>query len=335
MPVDSVNEFAALAERYRPELLAYCYRMLGSIDESEDLVQETYLRAWQAYDRFEGRSSVRLWLYKIATTTCLTALQTRKRRPLPSGLSAPSETVGAALTGPKPDIEWLQPAPDSILHGSTADPAEVVSRRDTIRLGFVAALQNLSALQRAVLVLRDVLGWKAREVAEMLDTSTAAVNSALQRARAQLAAARPAQDELSDPPEPEARNLIDRYMAAFEHADVAALAELLHADVELEMPPIPTWLAGRDRVCRFLAETVLRTPDQWRLAYTRANGAPAFAMYRRGADGTFRASGVDVLSLVNGRIARVVAFNEPHLVATFGLPDTFTLPAEGPTPTRT
>jgi RNA polymerase sigma-70 factor, ECF subfamily len=195
--------------------------------------------------------------------------------------------------------------------------------------------QHPARFHRAVLVLRDVLGWKAREVAEMLDTSTAAVNSALQRARAQLAAARPAQDELSDPPEPEARNLIDRYMAAFEHADVAALAELLHADVELEMPPIPTWLAGRDRVCRFLAETVLRTPDQWRLAYTRANGAPAFAMYRRGADGTFRASGVDVLSLVNGRIARVVAFNEPHLVATFGLPDTFTLPAEGPTPTRT
>lgn len=323
MPAPSVDEFAQLVERHRPELLGYCYRMLGSVEESEDLVQETYLRAWQAYERFEGRSSVRLWLYKIATTTCLTALQTRKRRPLPSGLSAPAEIGGVALAAAKPEIPWLQPAPDSLLHGSTADPANVVSGRSSVRLGFVAALQQLSALQRAVLVLRDVLGWKAKEVAEMLETSTVAVNSALQRARAQLAAARPVQDELSEPPEAELRNLLDRYMAAFEQADVAALAELLRADVELEMPPIPTWFAGRDAVCEFLAAVVLRTPGQWRLTCTRANGGPAFGMYGRVADGTFRAHGLDVVSVMDGHIARIIAFNDPRLVAAFGLPETF------------
>src|SRR5262245_28378400 len=144
MPVTNADDFAQLAERYRPELSAYCYRMLGSIDECEDLVQETYLRAWRSYDRFEGRSSVRLWLYKIATTTYLTALQTRKRRPLPSGLSAPADSAGVRLAAPQPDIPWLQPAPDSLLYGATDDPAVVVSRRETVRLAFIAALQHLS-----------------------------------------------------------------------------------------------------------------------------------------------------------------------------------------------
>src|SRR5262245_3570190 len=326
MPVTNADDFAQLAERYRPELSAYCYRMLGSIDECEDLVQETYLRAWRSYDRFEGRSSVRLWLYKIATTTYLTALQTRKRRPLPSGLSAPADSAVVRLAAPQPDIPWLQPAPDSLLYGATDDPAVVVSRRDTVRLAFIAALQHLSPLQRAVLVLRDVLAWHAKEVAEMLDTSTMAVNSALQRAHAQLAQAGPIHDEVAEPTEPKVRNLLDRYMAAFEHADVDALAELLRADIELEMPPIPTWFTGRDAVCGFLGTAVLHTPDQWRLTYTRANGAPAFAMYKRAANGSFSANGLDVLALIGGRIARIVAFNDPRLVTTFGLPETHTEP---------
>jgi RNA polymerase sigma-70 factor (ECF subfamily) len=326
MPAVSDDDFAQVAERYRPELQAYCYRMLGSVDESEDLVQDTYLRAWQSYDRFEGRSSVRLWLYKIATNTYLNAMQTRKRRPLPSGLSGPAESATAPLAPARSDIPWLQPAPDSLLYGATDDPAAVVSLRSSVRLAFVAALQHLSSLQRAVLVLRDVLGWQASEVAEILETSTAAVNSALQRARARLAEAGPILDELGEPAEAGARDVLDRYMAAFEHADVDALAALLRADVELEMPPIPTWFAGRDAVRDFLARVVLHTPDQWRLAYTRANGAPAFALYRRAPGGTFQAHGLDALSLIGGRIARIVAFNDPTLVARFGLPEMFAEP---------
>jgi RNA polymerase sigma-70 factor (ECF subfamily) len=229
------------------------------------------------------------------------------------------------------DIPWLQPAPDNLLYGATDDPAVVVSHRSSVRLAFVAALQNLSALQRAVLVLRDVLGWQAKEVAEMLETSTAAVNSALQRARSQLAETGPVPEELGEPTEPKVRDVLNRYMAAFEHANVDELAQLLRTDVELEMPPIPTWFTGRDAVCEFLARVVLRAPDQWRLAYTRANGAPAFALYQRAPDGpsgSFQAHGLDVLSLVGGRIARIVAFNDPTLVTKFGLPETVT---ESPT----
>lgn len=321
-----IDDFAQVAERYRPELRAYCYRMLGSVDECEDLVQDTYLRAWQAYEGFEGRSSVRLWLYKIATNTYLNVVQTRKRRPLPSGLAAPADSAAAALAPAQSDIPWLQPAPDRLLYGATDDPAVVASVRSSVRLAFVAALQHLSPLQRAVLVLRDVLGWHAGEVAEMLETSTAAVNSALQRARARLADAGPTLDELGEPTEPELRDVLDRYMAAFEHADVDALAELLRADVELEMPPIPTWFTGRDAVCAFLARVVLHTADQWRLVPTRANGAPALAMYRRAPDGSFQAHGLDVLSLAGGRVSRIVAFNDAALVAKFGLPETFAAP---------
>jgi RNA polymerase sigma-70 factor (ECF subfamily) len=337
MPTTGADDFAQAAERYRPELRAYCYRMLGSIDECEDLVQDTYLRAWQSYDKFEGRSSVRLWLYRIATNTCLNALQTRKRRPLPSGLSAPADSAAVTLAPAQSDIPWLQPAPDSLLYGATDDPAVVVSHRSGVRLAFVAALQNLSALQRAALVLRDVLGWQAKEVAEILETSTAAVNSALQRARTQLAETGPIPEELGEPTEPEVRDVLDRYMAAFEHADVDELAQLLRTDVELEMPPIPTWFIGLDTVCEFLARVVLRTPDQWRLAYTRANGAPAFALYQRAPDGSgsFQAHGLDVLSLVGGRIARIVAFNDPTLVAKFGLPETITESSTRPDAPRT
>ncbi len=330
MQVTNATDFAELAERYRPELRAYCYRMLGSVDECEDLVQDTYLRAWQGYDRFEGRSSLRLWLYKIATNTYLNSVQTRKRRPLPSGLSAPADSGEAPLAPAQFDIPWLQPAPDSLLHGATDDPALVVSHRSNVRLAFIAALQLLSPLQRAVLVLRDVLNWQAKEVAELLETTTAAVNSALQRARTQLAQAHPLPGELSEPTEPERRELLDRYMAAFEHADVDELATLLRADVDLEMPPIPTWFTGRKAVCAFMRRVVLHTPDQWRLAHTQANGAPAFAMYKWAPDGSYRAHGLDVLSLTGGLISHIVAFNDPSIVAKFGLPETFTEPPGHP-----
>lgn len=255
--------------------------------------------------------------------------------PASVGAERPADSAAATLAAAQSDIPWLQPAPDSLLYGATDDPAVVVSHRSGVRLAFVAALQHLSPLQRAVLVLRDVLGWQAKEVAEMLETSTAAVNSALQRARTQLAEGHPILDELSEPTEPEARDVLDRYMAAFEHADVDELAELLRTDVELEMPPIPTWFIGSDAVCGFLARVVLHTPDQWRLVRTRANGAPAFAMYKRAPDGSFRAGGLDVLSLIGGRIARIVAFNDPTLVAKFGLPETVTEPPAHPEVART
>ncbi|MBU3064390.1 RNA polymerase subunit sigma-70 [Nocardia sp. NEAU-G5] len=248
---------------------------------------------------------------------------TRKRRPLPSGLTA-AETVGASAANPERGIPWLQPAPDSILHAATGDPASVVSHRSTIRLAFIAALQHLSARQRAALVLRDVLGWRASEVATMLDTTTAAVNSALQRARTQLAAAGPVPDELSEPDEPGIRTLLDRYAAAFEHADVRGLAELLRAEVEFGMPPVPAWYSGREAVCEFLADNVLRTPGRWRMVPIRANESPAFAVYEREPDDTYRLFCIQVLSVVEGGVARVVTFLAPGRPERFGIPETFT-----------
>jgi RNA polymerase sigma-70 factor (TIGR02960 family) len=315
MPSDA--EFAALAEPFRRELLAHCYRMLGSIHDAEDLVQETYLRAWRAFGRFEGRSSVRRWLYKIATMACLTALETRARRPLPSGLGAPSEDHRVAVAAGEPSVPWLQPAPDALLGAD--DPAAVVAGRTGVRLAFIAALQFLPARQRAVLTLRDVLAFRTAEVAEMLDTTTAAVDSALRRARTHLAEAGPVEDELAEPDEAARRTLLDDYVDAFTRADPGALVDLLRADVELEMPPIPTWFTGRDAVVGFLAGRVLRREGQWRMVTTHANGQPAAVAYERTGEGRYEAHGVEVLTLVGDRIARITAFNDASLVPTFGL----------------
>src|SRR5690242_10636681 len=257
MPPD--GDFAAAVEPFRRELLAHCYRILGSIHDAEDLVQETYLRAWRAFDRFEGRSSVRRWLYKIATTACLTALETRARRPLPSGLGAPAEDHRVAVGAADPTVPWLQPVPDALL-----DPAAVAAGRAGVRLAFVAALQLLPARQRAVLTLRDVLAFRTAEVAEMLGTTPAAVDSALRRARGRLAEAGPVEADLAEPDEQPRRRLLDSYVDAFARADPGALVTLLRADVELEMPPIPTWFTGRDAVIGFLGHRVLR-PGSHRL----------------------------------------------------------------------
>ena len=315
MPSDA--EFAALAQPFRPELLAHCYRLLGSIHDAEDLVQETYLRAWRAFGRFEGRSSVRRWLYTIATMACLTALETRSRRPLPSGLGAPADDHRVAVAPRDPSVAWLQPAPDALFDAD--DPAAIVAGRTGVRLAFIAALQHLPARQRAVLTLRDVLAFRTAEVAEMLDTTTAAVDSALRRARAHLAAARPVEDDLAEPDEQTQRTLLDGYVDAFTRADPAALVHLLRADVELEMPPIPTWFTGRDAVVGFLAGRVLRRKDQWRMVPTRANSQPAVVAYQRTAAGRYEAHGVEVLTLIGDRIARITAFHDPSLVPTFGL----------------
>src|SRR5580704_7796616 len=316
------EDFTGLTGRFRGELLAHCYRMLGSADEAEDLVQETYLRAWRSFDGFEGRASVRTWLYRIATNACLTAIERRGRRPLPSGLGGPADDPEAPLVA-GPEVAWLQPFPGAPLAAEHQDPAAAAVSRAGIRLAFVAALQYLSARQRAVLILRDVLEWPAAEVADLLGTTTTAVNSGLRRARAQLAQLLPAEDELAEPAEPGQRALLDRFAAAFENADVSGLAELLREDVALEMPPLLTWFSGRADVVRFFAAaSVFAAPGQLRLVPVRANGQPAFAAYQRQPDGAYRAYAVTVPTVTATGIARIVTFFDPELFGSFGLPAT-------------
>jgi len=314
------TDFTDLTSPFRGELLAHCYRMLGSADEAEDLVQETYLRAWRSFGRFEGRSSVRTWLYRIATNACLTALERRGRRPLPSGLAGPAADPDIALV-PAPEVPWLQPVPDALLAGAGEDPASAVAARAGIRLALVAAQQYLPARQRAMLILRDVLGWPAAEVAGLLGTTTTAVNSGLRRARAQLARALPAEEDTAEPNDPGQRAALDRFAAAFENADAEALAELLRKDAVLEMPPLLGWFAGRDAIRAFFAAQVLTEPGMFRLVPTAANGQPAFAAYQRDAGGVFRAHAVLVLALSPTGIARVDIFLEPGLFGRFGLPE--------------
>ena len=313
------EDFTSATGRFRGELLAHCYRMLGSAEEAEDMVQETYLRAWRSYAGFEGRSSVRTWLYRIATNACLTALERRGRRPLPSGLGAPSGDPETPVVA-GPEMPWLQPLPGALLAAERADPASVTASRAGIRLAFVAALQHLSARQRAVLILRDVLEWPAAQVADLLGTTTTAVNSGLRRARAQLAQALPAEDELAEPAEPDRRALLDRFAAALENADVTALAQLLAEDVALEMPPALTWFTGRPAVVAFTAAQLLTEPGALRLVPVTANGQPAFAVYRRDSGTAYHAHAVQVLTVTATGIARIVAFTDPGLFTSFGLP---------------
>jgi RNA polymerase sigma-70 factor (ECF subfamily) len=302
------DDFRRLTLPYRRELLVHCYRMLGSLHEAEDLLQETYLRAWRGFDRFEGRSSLRRWLYRIATNACLNALQARARRPLPAAVGAPGEDPALPLDPPAPGATWLEPLPDD-----ATDPAAIVAERGSVRLAFIAALQHLTARQRAVLILREVLGWPADEVAALLQTSRPAVNSALQRARAQLAAARTAEDEIAEPDDPRARALLDRYVAAFVGADLDALARLLREDAILEMPPYAAWFAGRESVLRFMAAQCLGAMHMIPL---RANGQPAVAVYHGG-----RAHAIQVLAVDrDARLTRITAFLDPALFPGFGLP---------------
>jgi RNA polymerase sigma-70 factor (ECF subfamily) len=312
------QDFARLADPYRRELYAHCYRMLGSVHDAEDLVQETYLRAWKAYDRFEGRSSLRTWLHRIATTACLTALEQRGRRPLPTGLGGPSEPEGRL--GERPDLPWLEPVPDALVAAGSADPGTVVAARESVRLALVAALQYLQPRQRAVLVLRDVLRFSAAEVAEILDTSVPAVNSLLQRARAQLARSAPVRDEVQAPPA-EQRRLLDRYVAAFENYDVGGITSLFTADAVWEMPPFTSWVRGAEHIGRLIAANCpAERPGDMRLVPVRANGGPAFGLYMRGGDGVHRAFHLQVLDLAEGGVAHVAAFFDVSLFSRFGLP---------------
>jgi RNA polymerase sigma-70 factor (ECF subfamily) len=312
-------DFARLAEPFRRELLAHCYRMLGSVDEAEDAVQETYLRAWRSYGAFEGRSSLRVWLYRIATNACLTALEQRGRRALPSGLGGPSDDPDAPAVMAGPEVAWIQPIPDALVTAESEDPAAVIASREGLRLALIASLQHLPPRQRAVLILREVLTFPAAEVATMLDTTTAAVKSMLQRARARLEQASSGPDEVAEPTEPERRALLARYMAAFERADTALLEQALRADAALEMAGARTWFAGKETCVRYIAQ-FLGSPGDWRMLPTAANGQPAAAAYVRDADGVHRAYGVGVLSTTATGIKRIVVFAGADVVARFGFP---------------
>jgi RNA polymerase sigma-70 factor (ECF subfamily) len=311
------EEFGVLTDPYRRELTAHCYRLLGSFHDAEDLVQETYLRAWRGFGDFEGRASVRTWLYKIATRACLTALAGRERRVRPADLAAPAGRPDMPLAR-LDSAPWLQPFPDAAGPEDPGDPANVVVARESTRLAFVAALQHLPPRQRAALLLRDVLGWSAREVADLLGTTSVAANSALQRAREHLAQLMPARDDPRPDPAVDAR-LLEQYLAAFERADVDGLARLLREDVTLQMPPSPTWLAGRDAVTGFFRDRVF-TRGRLRTLATRANGAPAAASYRAGPDGAFAPHSITVLEIRGGQITGLYAAVDPALFAAFGLP---------------
>jgi RNA polymerase sigma-70 factor, ECF subfamily len=316
------GEFAERAEPFRRELLAHCYRMLGSADEAEDLVQETYLRAWRAYPAFEGRSSLRGWLYRIATNACLNALEQRGRRALPSGLGGPADDPDAPPSPAEPAVAWLQPIPDALVTPASQDPAVIVAAREGLRLALIASLQYLPARQRAVLLLREVLGFPAAEVATMLGTSTAAVKSTLQRARARLQEAAPAQEGIIEPADPHAQALLAQYIAGFENADIAALERALRADAAIEMPGTRTWFSGRTTCLRYLAH-VLGSPGEWLMTRTRANGQPAAAAYHRDRHGSHQAFGVAIITPTTTGIARITVFaGGSDLTAKFALPPT-------------
>jgi RNA polymerase sigma-70 factor, ECF subfamily len=318
------TDFVRQADPYRRELLAHCYRMLGSVYDAEDLVQETYVRAWRSYEKFEGRSSMRTWLHRIATNACLNALETRTRRPLPIGLGAPSSDPGDPLVA-RHEVPWLEPMPDAMV-GS--DPASVVDGRESIRLAVIAAMQFLPPRQRAVLILRDVLQWPAAEVAEMLDMTTASVNSALQRARAQLQEAAPVLDDVSEPGESETRQLLDRFVAAFEAKDIAAMVTIFTKDAVWEMPPFTGWYQGPEDIARLVdTQCPAGGPGDMRLVPTRANGQYAFGLYMRDGD-VYRPFNMPVLTLAPDGVSHVACFFDLRLFKTFGLPES--LPVSAP-----
>jgi RNA polymerase sigma-70 factor (ECF subfamily) len=303
-------------ESYRRELLAHCYRMVGSVDDAEDLVQDTFLRAWRAQEGFEGRASTRTWLYRIATNVCLTALEKRGQRFLPSGLGPPG-TDPLAPVELAPDVDWVQPIPDALV---AVDPAEVAVRKDGLRLALIASLQFLPPRQRAVLLLRDVLAFRAAEVADVLDMSVAAVKSALQRARATVSTLSP---EQVGPAPAEARAVLEAYVKAFETSDAAALERLLTADAVLEMVGVRTWFAGKATCMPHLVTQALESPGDWRMTPVSANGQPAVLACLKGEQ-----YGVAVLTVEpssrsehrGARLGRIAVFADPAVVARFQSP---------------
>ena len=309
------DDFPKLADPFRRELFAHCYRMVGSVHDAEDLVQETYLRAWRSYHGFEGRSSLRTWLYRIATNVCLTALEDKGRRPLPTGLGAPSIEAGEPLVKSE-EVLWLEPVPDSLI----SDPAEQAASRDTIRLAFVAALQHLPARQRAVLILRDVLKWRAAEVAEALEISTAAVNSILQRAHAQMAKAQLSVEAVTEPVADDQKELLEKYVNAFWEKDIPTIVSLLKQDAVWEMPPYVGWYKGAENIGNLIDTQCPGDVHEMPMVPTWANGQPAFGLYMMQRGGEYTPFHLQVLTIADGKVAHVGAFFDTDLFETFGLP---------------
>jgi RNA polymerase sigma-70 factor (ECF subfamily) len=316
-------ELDVALEKHRTELTGYCYRMLGSSFEAEDAVQDTLVRAWRSYDKFEGRSSLRSWLYRIATNVCLDMLNAGNKRARPMDLTEATPLARAALS-PRPDHTWLEPMPDARVLPAVEDPAEAAVAKESVRLAFMAALQQLPPKQRAVLILREVLAWRASEVAELLGTSVASVNSALQRARATLAERKSDQGAdaaVSDPLDDEQRKLLDRYVAAFEGYDMTALTALLHEDAVMTMPPFDLWLTGPSDITGFM--TTLGAPCAGsRLRPVEVNGLPGFAQYKPDPEkGGFSAWAVQVLEISDGRVTGFHCFlDTQRWFPLFGLP---------------
>jgi RNA polymerase sigma-70 factor (ECF subfamily) len=307
-------------ERHRRELTAYAYRMLGSSFEAEDAVQEAFLRAWKSYDTFEQRASLRSWLYTITTNVCLDLLGSKERRARPMDLG-PARTASTELGTPLPEVTWIGPVPDGRVVPADGDPAELADERETIRLAFVAALQHLPPKQRAVLILREVLAWRAAEVAELLGTSVASVNSALQRARATLDAIDLSSTDTFDPADEEQRALLGRYVDAFERYDMDALTALLHEDATWNMPPYELWLQTHDDVRAWCLGPGVGCEGS-RLIPLVANGAPAFGQFKPGAPGVLEPWSLQVLEIRDGAIAGVTFFlDTDRLFPVFGLPD--------------
>lgn len=318
--------FQRLIAPHQRELMVHCYRILGSWEDAEDTLQETWLRAWRRLDSFAGRASLRAWLYKIATNAALDALAGRRGRTLPAARYAPARP-GDALLELVAEPHWLEPLPDTLIdERPTFNPEARYEARESVTLAFLAALQNLPGRQRAVLILRDVLAWHAGEVADLLDTTVPAVNSALQRARATMQQYQRVHSPALVPAAPNAQtaSLLDRYVAAWEAADAATLVALLHEDAVLTMPPFPLWYRGRAAIRWFLDAYLFtgQAQGRFRLVATRANGSPAFAVYQREEDGRYRPNALHVLTIAGTAIGEIHDFitRDEHFFARFGLP---------------
>ena len=320
-PGASAGERERQLDAYRGELVGYSYRMLGSIFDAEDAVQETMVRAWRGIDRFEGRSALRSWLYRIATNVCLDMIAARNRRARPMDLSSsPWQPVEASLQARLPEMTWVEPILDGYLQPAEGDPAELAVHRETVRLAFIAALQHLPPRQRAVLILRDVLRWKAEEVAELLESSVASVNSALQRARATIDSRGLSAGESYNPLDDTQRDLLDRYLDAFESYDIERFVALLHEDATQNMPPFEMWLAGRDDIGAWMVGPGHACRGS-RLLPIVANGAPGFAHYKRSPQGGYEPWALHVLEVSAGCVVGITNFLDTRLFAQFGLPD--------------
>jgi len=314
--VERDHEIVRQLKPFRRELLANCYRMLGSVDDAEDVVQETHLRAWHARETLDDSAALRAWLYRIATNVCLTALEQRKRRAIPSGLGAPSDEPAGPIAIAN-EVDWVEPIPDALIVSELAGPAAITAMRESVRLAFVASLQYLPPRQRAVLLLREVLGFSAEEIAMTFDLTPAAVKSALQRARAALDEKMPIASEMREPAHPDAKAVLASYMAAFEHSDADALERLLSYDAVLEMTPARTWFAGKTTCMPYLRLRALGTAGEWKMEPTIANGQPAAIAYRRDDDGLHHPFGVALLVVRDRRIARISVFHGADIVKRF------------------